>query len=130
MIIIYIMLIILWIQVRIDLSLADRVWQNKRTAIAQGADGLGAQFRPAMRADDWLKYIKDKYAAEQAQAAIGPSIGQGKVVVDDWRWFAAFSLAAWEWWFAASASPPEIMEANFHNEYSPEMPFVILCILK
>ncbi len=61
---------------------ADHVWQNKHTAIAQEVDGLGAQFRPAMR-DGWLKYIKDTYAAEQAEAAIGPSIGQGKMVMDD-----------------------------------------------
>ncbi len=72
----------MWIQVRIDLGLADHVWQNKRTAIAQEVDGLGAQFRPAMR-DGWLKYIKETYAAEQAEAAIGPSIGQGMMVVDD-----------------------------------------------
>ncbi len=56
--------------------------QNKRTAIAQEVDGLGAQFRQSMR-DGWLKYIKDTYAAQQAEAAIGPSIGQGKMVVDD-----------------------------------------------
>jgi hypothetical protein len=75
------MLIILWIQVHIDLGLADHVWQNKRTAIAQEVDGLSAHFRPAMR-DGWLKYIKDTYAAEQAEAAIGLSIGQAKMVVD------------------------------------------------
>ncbi len=78
----HIMQIILWIQVRIDLGLADHVWQNKRTAIAQEVDGLGSQFRPAMR-NGWLKYIKDAYAAEQAEAAIGPSFGQGKMVLDD-----------------------------------------------
>ncbi len=83
MVIMHIMLIILWIQVRIDLGLADHVWQKKRTAIAQEVDGwLGAQFRPAMR-DGWHKYIKDKYAARQAETAISPSIGQGKMVVDD-----------------------------------------------
>ncbi len=78
----HIMLIILWIQVRIDLGLADHVWQNKRTATAQEVDGLGSQFRQAMR-DGWLNYIKDTYAAQQAEAIIGPSIGQGKVVVDN-----------------------------------------------
>jgi hypothetical protein len=68
MVIMHIMLIILRIQVRIDLGLADHVWQNKRivfTAIAQEVDGLGAQFCPAM-CDGWLKYIKDTYAARQA----------------------------------------------------------------
>jgi hypothetical protein len=58
------------------------VWQNKRTDIAQEVDGLGAQFRPAMR-NGWLKYIKETYAAEQTEAAIGPSIGRGKLVVDN-----------------------------------------------
>ncbi len=82
MIIMHIMLIILWIQVCIYLGLVDHVWQNKSTAIAQEIDGLGAQFRPLMRYG-WLKYIKDTYAAEQAEAAIGPSFGQGKMVVDD-----------------------------------------------
>ncbi len=82
MVIMHIMLIILWIQVLIDLGLADHEWQNKHTAITQEVDGLGAQFRPAMR-DGWLKYIKDTYAAQQAETAIGPSIGQGKMVVDD-----------------------------------------------
>ncbi len=82
MVIMHIMLIISWIQVRIDLGLADHVWQNKGTAITQEVDGLGAQFRQSMR-DGWLKYIKDTYAAQQAEAAIGPSIGQGKMVVDD-----------------------------------------------
>ena len=78
----HIMLIIVWIQVRIDLGLADHVWQNKRTAIAQEVDALGAQFCQAMRYG-WLKYIKDTYAAQQAQAAIGPSIGHGEMVVDN-----------------------------------------------
>ncbi len=82
MVIVHIMLIILRIQVRIDLDLADHVWQNRRTTIAQEVDGLGAQFCPAIR-DDWLKYIKDSYAARQAETAIGPSIGQGKMAVDD-----------------------------------------------
>ncbi len=44
--------------------------------------GGAAQFRSAMRAG-WLKYLKDTYAALQEEGAIGPSIGQGKMVVDD-----------------------------------------------
>ncbi len=107
----HIMLIILWIQVLIDLSLADHVWQNKRTAIAQEVDWLGAQFRSAMRAG-WLSYFKDTYAALREEGAIGPSIGQGKMVVDD------------EGWVAASVPPPEIMRQDFHNEYSPETSFI------
>ena len=37
----HIILIISLSQVRIDLGLADHVWQNKRAAIAQEVDGLG-----------------------------------------------------------------------------------------
>ncbi len=55
MVIMHIMLIILWIQVRIDFGLADHVWQNKLNAIAQEVDGLGTQFRQAMR-NGLLKY--------------------------------------------------------------------------
>jgi hypothetical protein len=54
----------------------------KSTTITQEVDGLGAQFCPAML-DGWLKYIKDTYAAEQEEVAIGPSIEQGRMVMDD-----------------------------------------------
>ncbi len=64
------------------MGLADYVWQNKRAAIAQEVDGLGPQFLQALR-DGWLKYIKATYAAQPEEAAAGPSIGQGKVVVED-----------------------------------------------
>ncbi len=65
--------------ISIDLGLA-----NQRAAIAQEVDGLGPQFRQALR-DDRLKYIKATYAAQPEDAATGPSImiGQGKVVVED-----------------------------------------------
>jgi hypothetical protein len=74
MVIMHIILIILLIQVRMELGLADHVWQNKRTDIAQEVDGLGAQFRSAMLAG-WLKYLKDTYEAQQDEGVIGPSIG-------------------------------------------------------
>ncbi len=67
-----------------ELGLADFVWQNKRAAIAQEIDGLGAQFRPALH-DGWLKYINATYAAqpEPEEAGAGPPIAQGNVAVDD-----------------------------------------------
>ncbi len=80
--IIPIILIILCFQVRSELGLADHVWQNQRAAIAQEVDGLSAQFRSTLR-DGWLKYIKATYAAQPEEAGTGPSIAQGKVVVDD-----------------------------------------------
>jgi hypothetical protein len=64
------------------LGLADHLWQNKRVTIAQEVDGLGSQFGPALR-EGWLKYIKATYAAQPEEVATGPSIGLGKVVVDD-----------------------------------------------
>jgi hypothetical protein len=64
------------------LGLADHVWQNKRVAIAQEVDGLGPRFRQPLRYG-WLKYIKATYAAQPEEAATGPSIVQGKVVVED-----------------------------------------------
>jgi hypothetical protein len=65
MVIMNIILIILLFQVRIDLGLADHVWQNKHAIIAQEVDGfgLGPQFRQALR-NGWLKYIKATYAAQ------------------------------------------------------------------
>ncbi len=82
MVIMHTILIISLFQIRIDLGLANHVWQNQRVAIAQEVDGLGPQFRQALR-NDWLKYIKATYAAQPDEAATGPSIGQGKVVVED-----------------------------------------------
>ncbi len=43
-----------------ELGLADHVWLDKLAAIAKEGDGLGDQFRPAMRAG-WLAYIKNAY---------------------------------------------------------------------
>jgi hypothetical protein len=118
MLIIHIILIILWFQVRGELGLADHVWQNKRAAIAQEVEGLGPQFRQAMH-DGWLKYIKATYAAQPGEEATGPSIGQGRVVVeDDWARFPS------KWWSPALEQPLESLEADFHNEYSPATPLL------
>ena len=62
------------------LCLADHVWMDKRAAIAKEVDGLGDQFRPAMRAG-WLAYIKNAYP--EGGEALGPSVGQGTLVIDD-----------------------------------------------
>jgi hypothetical protein len=72
---------IMWIEVHIELGLADHIWQNKCNTIAQEVYGFGAQFRPAMHAG-WLSYIKDTYAEEEN--AMGPSVtvGQGTLVMN------------------------------------------------
>ena len=68
-------------QVRQDLGIANHVWQDKRAAIAKTVDGLGDQFRLAMRAG-WLAYIRTAYPDDAAPAA-GPPVGQGTLVVPD-----------------------------------------------
>jgi hypothetical protein len=60
-IIVHIILIILIIlQVRIELGIADHVWQEKRAAIAASVDGLGDKFKPELLAA-WLAYIRETY---------------------------------------------------------------------
>ena len=71
-----------YFQVRQDLGLADHVWQDKRTLIAQSVDNLGDQFRPAMRAG-WLSYIRRVYREEDGVAEVGLVVGEGALVVDD-----------------------------------------------
>ena len=68
-------------QVRKDLVLADHVWQDKVTLIAQSVDKLGDQFRPAMRAG-WLSYILRAYP-EDCAADAGPVVGEVILVVAD-----------------------------------------------
>ena len=65
-------------QVRQVLRLADHVWQDKMTLIAQSVDKLGDQFRPAMRAG-WLSYICRAYPDDGAADA-GPIVGEGILV--------------------------------------------------
>ena len=68
-------------QVRQDLGIADHVWQDKRTLIAQSVDNLGDQFRPAMRAG-WLSYIRRVYPDDGAPDA-SLVVGEGTFVVQE-----------------------------------------------
>ena len=70
-----------YLQVRQDLGLADHLWQDKRTLIAQSVDKLGDQFRPAMRAGR-LSYICSAYPEDAADNS-GPVVGEGIFVVQD-----------------------------------------------
>ena len=74
-------------QVRQDLGIADHVWQEKRTLIAQSVDNLGDQFRPAMRAG-WLSYIRRVYPDDGAPDA-DLVVGEGTFVVQDRVYSAA-----------------------------------------
>ena len=70
-----------YLQVRQDLGLADHVWQDKRTLIAQSVDKLGDQFRPAMRAG-WRSFIRSAYPENDAIDSC-PVVGEGIFVVQD-----------------------------------------------
>ncbi len=69
-----------YFQVCVELGIADHIWLDKREAIAQTVDSLGAEFKPAMRAG-WMGYIRKAYpdGADDVQH----SIGQDQLVLDD-----------------------------------------------
>ena len=79
--IIHIILIIsIFVQVRIDLGIADHVWQEKRAAIAATIDQLGDRFKPELRAG-WLAYIGKNYP--DGPAAASDIVGEDALVLDD-----------------------------------------------
>jgi hypothetical protein len=56
----FILIISIFSKVRVDLGIADHVWQDKRAAISASIDGLGDKFKPELRAA-WLAYIRETY---------------------------------------------------------------------
>ena len=67
-------------QVRIDLGIADHVWQEKRAAIAATIDQLGDKFKPELHAG-WLAYIRKTYP--DGPAAASDIVGEDVLVLDD-----------------------------------------------
>ena len=67
-------------QVRIDLGIADHVWQEKRAAIAATIDQLGDRFKPELRAGS-LAYICKTYPDGPAVAS--DIVGEDAFVLDD-----------------------------------------------
>ncbi len=55
-------------QIRVDLGIADHVWQEKRAAIAVIIDQLCDKFKPELRAG-WLAYIRETYPNGPAAAS-------------------------------------------------------------
>ncbi len=87
-------ILIIWImsQVRVDLGIADHVWQEKRAAIAETIDALGDRFKPELRTG-WLAYIRETYSdGPVAQAA---TVGEETLVLDDWVLDALGLYAHW-----------------------------------
>jgi hypothetical protein len=75
-----ILIISIILQVRIELGIADNVWQEKRAAIAASIDGLGDKFKPELRAA-WLAYIRETYPDGPV---VEPDImGDGTLEIDD-----------------------------------------------
>ncbi len=68
----------LFVQVCIDLRIADHVWQEKCTAIASTVDGLGDMFKPELCAG-LLAYTSETYSDGAAAAAASP-VGEGALV--------------------------------------------------
>ena len=67
-------------QVRIDIRIADHVWQEKRAAIAATIDQLGDKFKPELR-PGWLVYISKTYP--DGPAAASDIVGEDALVLDD-----------------------------------------------
>jgi hypothetical protein len=68
------------LQVRVDLGLANHVWQDKRAAIAASIDGLGDKFKPELRVA-WLAYIRETYP--NGPVAEPDLMGDGTLEIDD-----------------------------------------------
>ncbi len=49
-----------FLQVSVELGVADHVWQEKQAAIAASINGLGDKFKPELCAA-WLAYIRKTY---------------------------------------------------------------------
>ncbi len=67
-------------QVRVELGIADHVWQEKRTAIAETVDALGDRFKPELRTG-WLAYIRETYP--EGPVAPGATVGEETLVLGD-----------------------------------------------
>ncbi len=71
-------------QVRIDLGIADIVWQETHAAIAATIDqfklGDSDKFKPELRAG-WLAYIRKTY--QDGPAAASDIVGEDALVLDD-----------------------------------------------
>ena len=80
-VIIHIILIItIMSQVRVEVGIADHIWQEKRAAIAANIDNLGDKFKPELRAA-WLAYILETYP--DGPVAATDIIGSSMLEIDE-----------------------------------------------
>ena len=66
-------------QVRVEPGFTDHICLDKRKAIAQTVDSLGAEFKPAMRAG-WMGYLQKAYP--DGADDVWHSMGQEQLVLD------------------------------------------------
>ncbi len=67
-------------QVRVELGIADHVWQEKRAAIAVTVDALGDRFKAELRTG-WLAYIRKTYP--NGPVAPAATVGEETLVLGD-----------------------------------------------
>ena len=75
-----ILIISIMSQVRVELGIADHVWQEKRAAIAETVDALRDRFKPELRSG-WLAYIRETYP--DGPVAPGATVGEETLVLGD-----------------------------------------------
>ena len=73
---------LLFVQTRIAMGIAENVRQGRRKFIADTVDKLGDQFRPVLKAV-WLAYIQEVYPVEGGQVQEAPMSGSVLVAEDD-----------------------------------------------
>ncbi len=67
-------------QVRVELGIADHVWQKKRAAIAATVDALGDRSKAELRAE-WLAYISETYP--DGPVAPAATVGEETLLLGD-----------------------------------------------
>ena len=97
------------LQVRIDLGIADHVWQEKRAAIAATIDLLGDKFKPELRAG-WLAYIRKSY--QDGPVAASDIMEEDVLELEDWV-PDAIGLYA-EWYSVVDGPTGDFSAMNMH----------------
>jgi hypothetical protein len=79
-IICFILIIFIMSLVRVELGIANHVWQEKHAAIAATFDALGDRFKAELRAG-WLAYIRETYP--NGPVAPAATVGEETLVLGD-----------------------------------------------
>ena len=69
-------------QVRVELGIAELVWQEKLAAIAGTIDELGDRFKPDLRTGRFA-YIRETYSYSDGPVAPAATVGEETLVLDD-----------------------------------------------